>query len=248
MDSQTSQTIQQPAVALPKLSPFWPMLNSSLTDFGQNFWKYLGIVALPFLFMIPIGIGMVIGAFYVTDWKSLDISLLIILGIIGLALIVSAIIAGLFSQVALLLAIKSPEKKIKELLLEAKPLIGKFFGTSLLTGITIMFLFLLLIVPGIIFSVYYCLVSYVFIYEGRINSDAMSRSKILVKGHWWPIAWRLLGLGIIFIVVSIILNQIDKSAFGSDSAVFSNITQLLFTPLSAIFLTKLYHELKSIKG
>ncbi len=57
---------------------------------------------------------------------------------------------------------------------------------------------LLLIIPGIIFAIWFSLASYVRIIEGTGSTSALKRSKQLVKGNWWYVLSAPLVCGIVY--------------------------------------------------
>jgi hypothetical protein len=70
----------------------------------------------------------------------------------------------------------------------------KVIGTNLLAGILLVGLFFLLIVPGIIFSIYWYFILYVVIFSDKWGFTAMAYSKDLVQNRWWP----TLGYAVLF--------------------------------------------------
>ncbi|MDR3402472.1 MAG: TraR/DksA C4-type zinc finger protein [Chthoniobacter sp.] len=69
-------------------------------------------------------------------------------------------------------------------------------GTSLLVGLVLGFLTLLLVVPGIMFVVYYAFAGSAVALRHRAGVGALEYSKRLVEGRWWRVAGRLLGLSL----------------------------------------------------
>ena len=65
---------------------------------------------------------------------------------------------------------------------------GSVIGTSMLAGLILLGLTLLLIVPGIIWGVYYTFFVYVVALRSEGGKSALDYSKSLVKGHWWKVA------------------------------------------------------------
>jgi len=80
-------------------------------------------------------------------------------------------------------------------------------GTSLLAGLIIGVGFLLLIIPGIIFLIWYAFVGQVVVVEGLSGNDALSRSKALTAGY----RWRIFGLLFIFGIIGWIAGAIGGS-------------------------------------
>lgn len=67
-------------------------------------------------------------------------------------------------------------------------------GTGLLESIIVGFLTLLLIVPGIIWFVFYTFSICVVSLRDRSGTRALYYSKMMVQGRWWAVAGRVLGL------------------------------------------------------
>jgi len=77
----------------------------------------------------------------------------------------------------------------------------KFFPylwTIILAGLATFGGLLLLIIPGIIFVVWFSLAGYVRIIEGTGSTAALKRSKQLVKGNWWYVLSASLVCGIVY--------------------------------------------------
>ncbi len=73
----------------------------------------------------------------------------------------------------------------------------RFIGTYLLLGLILTVLYLILIVPGIIFSVRFYFTPYSIALRGLSGTAAMNYSERLVKGHWWKVAGFITAVGII---------------------------------------------------
>lgn len=56
-------------------------------------------------------------------------------------------------------------------------------GTNILVGLVVMLGFFLLIVPGVIFSLWFCIVAPIVVLEAKAGTGAMGRSRELVKGN-----------------------------------------------------------------
>src|SRR3989344_6844873 len=63
----------------------------------------------------------------------------------------------------------------------------RFLGLSIVLVLALFGLSLLLIIPGIIFSVYWIFSGYVLMRENTRITESMKRSKIIVKGRWWRV-------------------------------------------------------------
>jgi len=65
----------------------------------------------------------------------------------------------------------------------------RYIWTMLVSGLLNGLLFLALIVPGVIFAVYWAFAGLVSVYEDAGGMKAMQISKAMVKGRWWKILW-----------------------------------------------------------
>lgn len=81
---------------------------------------------------------------------------------------------------------------------------GAAIGTNIILGIFLLGLTLLLIVPGIIFYVYWIFVTFVIILNDKSGNDALDYSKQIVKGRWWTVAGYSIVFGILGFIVGII--------------------------------------------
>lgn len=74
-------------------------------------------------------------------------------------------------------------------------------GTNIIAGILLVGLFLLLIVPGIIFSVYWYFIIYVVIFSKKWGFDAMKYSKEIVQNRWWLTLGYAIAFGLLAVLV-----------------------------------------------
>lgn len=129
----------------------------------------------------------------------------------------------------------------------------KAIGLSIVMTIFLVILYLLLIVPGIIFTIYWAFAFYVLIGENKGISESLSGSKQLVKGRWWSV----LGYSLSFIFVSIIILipfiivnlLVGEGVVGNtlDTLVML-ASSLILQPLSILFYKNIYLELKENKA
>ncbi len=82
-------------------------------------------------------------------------------------------------------------------------------GTNILAGLIIFGLTLLLVVPGIIWSIYYGFVMQVVVLKNMGGKDALDYSKAMVKGQWWNVFGHLFIFGLVPFVVSLVYGAIS---------------------------------------
>ncbi len=115
-----------------------------------------------------------------------------------------------------------------------------------------------MIIPGIIFSVWLTFAGFVLIQEGKRGMNALSRSRHLVKEYWWGVFGRLLLLGIVIGVISIVCTAILMFIFGYllesgvaleiANNVLSTIVGVIVAPFTLAFTFLIYRGLVVIKS
>ena len=79
------------------------------------------------------------------------------------------------------------------------------FYTSMLTALAVLLGLILFVVPGVIFTIWYGFAFNAVALENKSGMAALSYSKQLVVGRWWPIFIRLISPIIIFLIIGAIL-------------------------------------------
>ena len=94
---------------------------------------------------------------------------------------------------SIFLSLKSGERTDVSLALKkGATRMGRYFGFALVSGLIMLLGFVLFIIPGIIFCVWYTFVGIIAVLENDTLGDALAKSKSYVKGRWWGILWRIL--------------------------------------------------------
>lgn len=156
---------------------------------------------------------------------------------------------GLIKAMARCYKGKKPQGMKNELEYSAKHILS-IIGVSIAVSLTISVGFLLLIIPGIIFSVWFNFALYRVALEDETPITAMKESKELVEGRWWSVLWRLflpafvLNLGIFLIqgILIFVIRMITPNALIINTA--SGIASLFLFPVTLLAAIILYIELK----
>lgn len=145
-------------------------------------------------------------------------------------------------------------KNMQDELKNTVPLIFPAILASFFAGLAILGGLLLLIIPGIIFSVWFAFVLYCVVFEEKKGVEALKASKALVDGRWWSVLWGLLLPGLVFAILTMIAQWIVTIPFafmGTNSlasiiilSIVTTVVSILFIPLSTAAPTILYAELK----
>lgn len=175
-----------------------------------------------------------------------------------------SLISGLLSFLAYVSitfgALRGKKFSFSEALHEGKKNYWRAISYTIVVSIFIILLFMLLIVPGIVFAVYWIFAYFVFLNEKKGIIDSLSTSYNMVKGKWWMtfgygllLMLIIIGISIIFSIpsfasgflyaISAFGNKLSVNLVATMSAVgflFSAISQLITTPLSIIFMKNFY--------
>lgn len=125
-------------------------------------------------------------------------------------------------------------------------ILGKLIATNLLQILAIFIGLILLIIPGIIFTLWLIFVPIIVILEHIWGRDALKRSKNLGKGFYM----RTLGLFIVFIIIFFVIGAIVGGIMGVmnlDQEIFDIvilIMQTLLQPLVLIMIILSYYDLR----
>ena len=132
-----------------------------------------------------------------------------------------------------------------------------FTATMLLASVIIGVGYLLLIIPGIIFSCWYAFLSEVFVLEGKAWSDARNRSKQLAEGQWGRIIGLSILCGLIVAVVSLVItwpvgyllgmgaNPLEwQEQGGVLFGLAEGIANSLGSPIQVIVFVLLYYDIR----
>lgn len=216
--------------------------------YKQRFWKFLIITLIPLLAWIPLGLFGVGTGLYP---KNLTLNLRIFTGVLVMLTIVIGLVLQIWSQAALICAIKDSAENlgIGESYRRAKSKIFPLLWVSFLSSVIISGGFVLLIIPGIILSVFFSLSSFILVTEGERGMNSLLKSREYVRGHWGAVFWRLLFLVGILIVfglgIGTLFAVLNYSKIGGSA---TNFLGLILTPLFVIYVYLIYENLRILKG
>ncbi|TSC85405.1 MAG: hypothetical protein G01um101416_873 [Microgenomates group bacterium Gr01-1014_16] len=235
------------------ISP-WPLFKESISLFLKNikyllkFWLVSVLINYPPIILVAVIAMISLAPIYSRTLSSSPTSLtwLIYVAVpIGLGWIILALWLGAAGLVQAYSVTTSTILPIKGLLSQGWKIVGKVLVTGLLTGLAVAGGFLLLIIPGFIFSYWFAFTNQIVVIENLSGTAALSRSKQLVKGRFWKTVWYLLFPTAIiiayFFVTSAVTAAIPKPSKAIFEAVFSLIT-LPFGIVSLIYSFLVYRE------
>ncbi|KKP30057.1 MAG: hypothetical protein UR15_C0006G0007 [Parcubacteria group bacterium GW2011_GWA2_31_28] len=221
-------------------------INKLFKDSWQIYIKqFKTLVLITILTFLPIAIFQILAGFYKNNFVLENFSGSgIEFGLI--ALIVLAIFISWVGKGALIKNIND-NKGIRKSLDYAWHNLASIVWIDILTSIIVIIGFILFIIPGILFSIWYAFSLMVLILENKKGWQALKQSRELTQGKWWGIFERLAILYIIIIVVNILLSRADSLINGSQilTDVVFTVIMVLFTPFIFAYTYTIY---KSLKG
>ena len=230
---------------------FGVLLKNSWDIYKKHFLLFLGVV-------LPIVVVNIIVSILEIIPSPLSSIFVVVGNIAGFLL---SILVG----ISLIYAVKEREEGItaKEALKKGWKRFFSYWWLTVLSVVIPIGGFFLLVIPGIIISVWFSVVGYVFVAEDRTGMTALLRSKHLVSGHWWGVFWRFFSFGIItfliFLPVLLLTASIGFSLGLSLEQIFMgegslsvinipiSIMVWLIAGFSAVFGYLLYENLRDLK-
>ncbi len=222
------------------------LLNESWRIYCLKIKTLVAIIALPVGFSFLFGILM----YFLAD-TSIKYS--IWFSVIGTIAYLGSFFLWLWAIPSLLYNLKE-NTGIKESYKRGFKILSPYVWVYFLLTIIIIGGFLLFIIPGVLFSIWFSLAIFILVFEERKGFNALFRSKHLVKGKFWGVLGRFLILGLIiviglFLVFALILFGIENKQIKDQiSEVIGYFLQLFILPFFLIYGFLIYNNLKEIKA
>lgn len=216
-----------------KLISTGKLLTDSWELFRQRGWGLLGLYLLCFLLIFaPLALAALTAPKMIMNHPWLIWSCLL-LGI-SYAVIGSAwITASMFHYIV------DSSLGVKTALALGRQQLWNFAGLLLLWFLLIAGGSLLLIIPGVIFTIWFLFCQYVLAEERVGGLKALEKSRQLVRDYWWPVFGRFMLLLLLTLTISNLAGRIP--AIGSS---INLVLSLLLTPFSLFYYYLLYEDLK----
>lgn len=227
------------------LSPI-ELAKSAYEIYRVRFWTMAGILlistGIAIAGLIVFAIAGVAG-FFLTGAKFTGPTIGT-LGLLGILMIIAIVAFSTLVSGAYLIALRDwKETGAKKALTEAKKYILPLFLTTFLQGFLIFGGYFLLLVPAIIFSVWFSFATYIVVVEGRSGLAALHTSREYVRGRFWGILGRTIAVYIPEWILWIVLSSVlEKSGQGILS--FVQIARLLLVPFYMMYMFRLYENVK----
>ena len=137
-------------------------------------------------------------------------------GLLGLALVIGLVYLNVLLQIAMLKIVYEGKEhtSVIQTIKDSRPFVWPVFLISLITGLITFGGFMLLVIPGIIFSLLLSFAQYEIVFNGKRGIEALRRSFALFATDFWGILGRML----VFILLSFLLMAITTSITGREAA------------------------------
>ena len=233
-----------------KLKPAFDNLEDSF----NLWWKSIKNIVDIYLWAIFYSAIPIFLLIFLPIFKDNNIVLSALFSVILAVSLLVFVYFSIRAYIAVILLLKKEFKgENKELFKESKKYVWPYIGLSILTAILVILWSLLLIIPGIIYSVFYSLAVMTFFFEDKRGMNALKRSKELVKGYFWPVFGRLFLIFVVMTMISSIISMpleyLEENSLGF--GIWNFITQLvslLVGPVALFYSYEIYKDLKKIKA
>ena len=188
-------------------------------------------------------------------------NLVLLNNLVVAALDVALLLFTLWTTIALIKNLRNiVENKdmveLKETFRQTSKYLWPVVWTSFLMGLAIVGGFVLLLIPAIIFAIWFTYSFYTVIFEDKKGIEALKSSRSLVVGRWWKTFWLILAPSIFYgIIIAALQGAITlplEAIFGKETLTFiftnsilTTIVSALFAPLSALTTLYLYLNVKA---
>jgi hypothetical protein len=140
------------------------------------------------------------------------------------------------------------DSSIGELFERVRPKLGTLILAGILAALGIAFGLVLLIVPGLIFLTWWCLIIPVIVLEGKAVGESFSRSRELVRGHGWTV----FAVVLITAILTAIASGVIQAIFSFLGAflrywIGGAIASAVVGPFFAVALTVMYFTLRGLR-
>lgn len=195
------------------------IIEQSMDNYARTWRKFvafIGILIAIVFFRYAIGIG---GLFLNVNTKLSNV----LIDLISTVLLFVLFFIGFWASVAAtkqsaLILNQSPTNSVKASFLATKKYLLPVIAVSLLYALICMVGSVLLLLPGLIFGIWYYLATFSVIFDDNKILESLKTSKKLIVGRWWSMTFRIIipklllfiALIIVEMVCVAILNQIFK--------------------------------------
>lgn len=240
-------TNMQPSGNLPGS---WAMIQQAWRLYRQRLDVLIGFAAIPGLIGL---VGGGAGLYLKAHPDVLGMTSGIIYVIVMIILVLVYWYVSLWAQAAQLKAIAADVPlNLQQGLAQAKPYIMALLLVSVMNFIAGLVGLLFLIIPAILFAIWFSMINYMVVFEGMRGKAAFIASYRLVIGRSWPVLWRYVCFGLCYgalaLLINIVSSIISATLPGNDSVIalfLGTVATIFLAPFVLAFGYQLYIHLKA---
>lgn len=242
----------QPNTTANKIPGVFGLINEAFSLCKKRFLTLFGILVLPIVifFVLIFAVVTLFGGFSAINNASSDsISWGFVLTIV--LLLIGFIIVQIWSALSLIVAVADRTKSLGVIASykTAWRRLHSYVWVQFLVGVTTMGGFLLLFVPGVIFAVWFIFSVFLLIDDDKRGFKALLSSREYVRGRWWQVFGRLLGGGLVILIISLAVQLLLQFiAPESVVAILNYIIQLFVQIFLISYIFVLYKNVKDRVG
>lgn len=235
----------QEAPPIEKFKGVIQLLEESWKIYRSKIKTLLGIMVIPILFSIFIRVLIDFLSHYPIQY-SIWFSIIRVITFLFSLFLGWLVIPSLIYEVKENIGMKESYKKGLKIFIS-------FFWVFILLNLIILGGFLIFIIPGIIFTIWFGLAFYSSIFEEKRGMNALFKSQHLVSGKFWGVLRRLLSFGLIIgvifviILIPIFFLKIGRGETEITGEIIGYLLQLFLTPFPLIYGFLIYEDLEKIK-
>jgi len=222
------------------------LLSRSFQIYRSLFWKFIGLM----LFPVTVIVGLIIvGGVGLVIWSIAGKPENTVLSFVAFAAVIVVALAMYYlmfwQQAALFqLALLYPEKiGIRAVLARSRHKVNTFFWTGMFFGLMTFVGFILFIIPGIIFFIWYFFAHIIVIAEEKKIFASLQASREYVRGRWWGVFSRLLVAYLILFIAPSLVELVNDSEIVEFVIA---LVQIILLPIMIIYTVLLYKNARAL--
>lgn len=223
------------------------LLRESWNTFVQHYKLFFAI------FLVPGAITLVFD--YLTATEQSNEAFMQTYPLAYTLLLLVVVISMLLLSVAMYKAIATPhETNVKTAYQFAFKHFFSYVVLSIVVSVLVILGTIALIIPGIIFGVWFSFSYFVLVFENKGIIDSLKTSRAYVKGHWWGVFGRFLLLGITAFVLSLLVGAAAHFVLSLAvpaaiaTAVASFFISFVAMPVTIAYSYLMYLDLKGMRA
>ncbi|MFH0853756.1 MAG: hypothetical protein V1853_05115 [bacterium] len=209
----------------------------------NRYWQYFGSLVSVFSIVFLLSLGLYFSIYGADGFRALlNLPVTNEFPILNqsnfLNILPVTLVDALFTSLGtglIILIISQRAKNLPDSLNKIRPRLMPFILACLLMGAIIMAGFIVLIIPGFIFGLWFIFTEYCVLLENKSPVLALRASRELCRGVFFPVFWRVAGFYILFFIIAGIINSVSVAG--------PLAVSIIMSPFAIVYLYELYQNL-----